>query len=560
MKKRIKLFTLLPLVASCLAATGCSLLDKNAKTYYFQNLSPDFQITTRKMKLFFPDGGNVPYVDIAKFVKDLRGYLISDYISVKKDINEKKMMMSFLIYGAIEIDWENDVIRGDSQFFNIIAMTSLSTNYSSNFKQNKDESDASQIRQVNFKLSDYGFDIKYENNKVLLPLVIANILFCSQNYYNVFFNGDKLYGTFGEVSDAQAMTLIKLTTPMCGTEIPEDVSNATLNSLAFLLDYFYGLKEIKGYTKAIDYIDANTKALITSPIGANNYRGITDFVFKTLNDLHSRVDFGTYYMDRDDSTTVPLARRGTKWNTYINLRNDLTAKRNIAEINPEINPVRFSGDTAIITFDNFVTGTKDQLNRASAWQYDTYKLMQYCMTRIKTHDEVKDIVVDLSLNSGGNLAALIRFLGFMTDDDVFYSVYNTLNNTYERAGFLIDTDEDGNYEDDAYKDYTWTILAGENTFSAANLAVSIVQEQGIAKVIGQKSGGGMCAVMPTVLADGTALTISSTMTLRQVRKEDGKNVYYPIEDGLDPDYEVEYANFYDDNKIVEAVDAVHGGN
>ena len=70
----------------------------------------------------------------------------------------------------------------------------------------------------------------------------------------------------------------------------------------------------------------------------------------------------------------------------------------------------------------------------------------------------------------------------------------------------------------------------------------------------------MCAVMPTVLADGTALTISSTMTLRQVRKEDGKNVYYPIEDGLDPDYEVEYANFYDDNKIVEAVDAVHGGN
>ena len=70
MKKRIKLFTLLPLVASCLAATGCSLLDKNAKTYYFQNLSPDFQITTKKMKLFFPDGGNVPYVDIAKFVKD----------------------------------------------------------------------------------------------------------------------------------------------------------------------------------------------------------------------------------------------------------------------------------------------------------------------------------------------------------------------------------------------------------------------------------------------------------------------------------------------------------
>ena len=41
-----------------------------------------------------------------------------------------------------------------------------------------------------------------------------------------------------------------------------------------------------------------------------------------------------------------------------------------------------------------------------------------------------------------------------------------------------------------------------------------------------------------------------------------KNSKSEVDDTMDTneDYEVEYANFYDDNKIVEAVDAVHGGN
>ena len=57
--KRIKITTLLPLAISCLGCVSCSL-DKNANTYRFNNLSNDFYIYKRYMRLYFPDQCNLP--------------------------------------------------------------------------------------------------------------------------------------------------------------------------------------------------------------------------------------------------------------------------------------------------------------------------------------------------------------------------------------------------------------------------------------------------------------------------------------------------------------------
>lgn len=66
----------------------------------------------------------------------------------------------------------------------------------------------------------------------------------------------------------------------------------------------------------------------------------------------------------------------------------------------------------------------------------------------------------------------------------------------------------------------------------------------------------MCPVMPTVLADGTAITISSSSTIRYVRKENGKNVYYSVEGGVKPNLEIPYSDFYSDSKLVSYIDQV----
>ncbi|SYV90212.1 Uncharacterised protein [Metamycoplasma alkalescens] len=74
---------------------------------------------------------------------------------------------------------------------------------------------------------------------------------------------------------------------------------------------------------------------------------------------------------------------------------------------------------------------------------------------------------------------------------------------------------------------------------------------GIAKIIGQKTGGGMSAVFPITFNDGTTLTMSSPNNA--VQGEDNKE----IESGIDPDYQLDYKDFYDDNAIKKAIAAVN---
>ena len=65
----------------------------------------------------------------------------------------------------------------------------------------------------------------------------------------------------------------------------------------------------------------------------------------------------------------------------------------------------------------------------------------------------------------------------------------------------------------------------------------------------------MCSILSLVLADGTAITISSNNTMRDVDKnEDGKNIFYSIEKGIKPNLLIPYSDFYNDSKLVDYID------
>ena len=75
----------------------------------------------------------------------------------------------------------------------------------------------------------------------------------------------------------------------------------------------------------------------------------------------------------------------------------------------------------------------------------------------------------------------------------------------------------------------------------------------LGKIIGQKSGGGMCSVMPLILADGTAIAISSPFSFRYVVEENGKKTFYGIENGIKPDVDFEYERFYDNLSLINII-------
>ena len=97
----------------------------------------------------------------------------------------------------------------------------------------------------------------------------------------------------------------------------------------------------------------------------------------------------------------------------------------------------------------------------------------------------------------------------------------------------------------------WTLLVSLNSFSAANTFTSVFKEMNLGKIYGNKSGGGMCSVLPLVLADGTAIAISSNNTARFVSERNNTLYFQAIEHGIEPDVEINYEDYYNDSKLVQ---------
>ncbi|WP_369016591.1 S41 family peptidase [Metamycoplasma hominis] len=183
---------------------------------------------------------------------------------------------------------------------------------------------------------------------------------------------------------------------------------------------------------------------------------------------------------------------------------------------------------------------------------DTYLGFANAMKLIKKNlrnMKIKNIIVDLSTNGGGDMGAMQRGLGFITDEPILNKTYNRLNEEINIRSVEVDTDGDGNYKNDAYSEYNWYLLTGVNTFSAANTFTSIFKEMKLGKIIGQKTGGGAASILPVVLPDGTSIVISSN-NLSVTMKN---NTIKSIEGGIEPDIYLEYKDFYNDQKLLEII-------
>lgn len=564
-KNKNTLFVLGALAGICVPfLTSCGLFveeDKNI-TYSnveFSNLSDEFTCNSTSMKLYFHNDGALPYVDVLSFVATLDGVIDVPIFRYRFDINTSTLNLmryySNQTYSLVKFDWKINAIYGNNSCFDGILKSTSQTNYSSYLKS-VDYYHYGEDK-IALYLGYYFLDILYSNGKCFVPLVVANLLFCSQNGYNVFYNGDKLYGYFGELSTNDTNYDLIRNSSKNGQTIPFDLSAYNEKSLELIFDYFYGLKSYKKYNHFFDYMSSENRINYQSRDPVVSYKGLNDIVYNQLDELHTRVNIPSMYAPKNINVDINHGERRESYYARKNTQSSLRQSR----FPNGVPAVRYYGDTAIITFDSFKTGSNSQIYnsdgsiKSDAWKYDTYFFMRYCMNDISKHSEIEDVVIDISLNSGGNIGAMIRALGFLTDETIDYSTLDTLTEEYHTTNYVVDTDGNGRYNDDSYSQYNWNVLVGENSFSAANTFTSIVLQEGLATVIGQKSGGGMCSVMSVALADGTGISISSNNSVRYVKNENGKKVFRQIESGLNPNYTLDYNDFYNDSAIVNLVDA-----
>ena len=184
---------------------------------------------------------------------------------------------------------------------------------------------------------------------------------------------------------------------------------------------------------------------------------------------------------------------------------------------------------------------KAQQKVLSALNDSPYYAFCVAFNDILKHDNIKNIVIDVSGNLGGEIRCIPYLAAFMTiDPSIVYR--NTFDGSLIDLHYKVDLNGDGVFggSGDTFADkYNFYILKGAN-FSAGNEFATIAKNTGCAKIIGEKSAGGSCAIANRVDSSGLTYRLSSSFNL-QLKQGDE---YITNDNGVDVDYQLPFENWY----------------
>lgn len=199
MKKRSLIICMALILCGVMLVPAACVDDKTSdgfsKTDYpFRNLSAEYTIEDATIPTYHKEGSEMPYVELETFIAALDG--LFDDTDLQSFVSEASHEY-FLQYTGEHVytmvaNWENDTIRMSSLDFFGSFVQAPATDYAAFLQPvvtwKTGESD------IVFDLGEYGFDILYHDGQTLFPFYIVNLLFCSFNLYNVYFNGEAYYG------------------------------------------------------------------------------------------------------------------------------------------------------------------------------------------------------------------------------------------------------------------------------------------------------------------------------------------------------------------------------
>lgn len=509
----------------------------------FDNTSEEYLVSDKnEVNVFFSETGAVPYMDIETFMGMVDGAVdfpilqfVADgdllVISYRLEDVDDNNQPIFWDYEA-SIDFQANTLTVDDFSFFGNYVKSTETNFSDGLVFLGGIGIDS--NQVVFDLDDYRIDLIRYNDLYLAPVSILNLFFLHSLYYDVYYNGDKLVGfdTFTAL-DSSSPVIGQMKTSSFNTQsMPKDVKQLTFHFLALAFDYFYGLKGFKQINSFYDYLADFADQILTGN-DRNLYQGLFDFAYG-LDDLHTWHESPGFY--ESSTYSIPLTSLDQLGPGTQAFYRGLWANEDLMEAafgvgNTPPDSRLLDNDTiAVIFIDGFNVDTPTYVNDILATLPET----------------VEDVIIDLSFNTGGNVGAVFRLLGYMTEELISYSSMNPADGS--AATYF--------YESDyvAY-DYNWYVMTSSVTFSAANLMASMAKEMGVATIIGTKSSGGAASIGLFVTPDGTLLLRSTNNVFANVSVDENENrTYTDIEGGVPVDYTL--LNTFDNASIVSLINQI----
>lgn len=408
------------------------------------------------------------------------------------------------------------------------------------------------------------FDLVVEGNTLYAPLALYDSVFGSTVSAYHIYDFERLF----QYNNNLAMLLPfgtpdgsitnKLSAYHEKNGMPYDLRLLDKAYLYQSFDYYYGLRDHRGIPSMSKYFSSlGYDERLTAE--NDDARCIAYFdLFAGLEDDHSGINsLATWFGEKKE-----LLFRGARSNERRMLRNSLSAQRNSTfgtiptnyGIDGQIQYSK-SGKTAYFYFDNFTFDLKpyDPKKRDELWETDTYFYFVHAFEEIKKHGGVENVIIDDSCNGGGTVGIAIKLLALISKNNVggVYQ-YDALQGSLSNLNCQVDSNCDGKYDaDDVYgDDFKISILTSPVSFSCGNLLPVFAKYKGDAKIIGQTSGGGECAVATTYLPSGKSIQHSSNTILCNY---DGENAVRGLELGATPDIEMPYYQFYDIDALESAL-------
>ena len=398
-------------------------------------------------------------------------------------------------------------------------------------------------KTVDFK--KYNINLVGKDDDILLPLPTASNLFMGPTMITCFYTPDAIYFIDPNDPNWETGALMYdtkyqsgLTKTFRGDTRTKAEAVFSYGELCFLIDTYYGLpgreylheelKQTRDLDKVLsEHSDVTRKAkdFLLSEDYAEYLAGIT-MLSSFLDDAgHSVVDLGTQYhlyqnghlRSRVESVLNSINFNEDQYSAPRNV--DYYYRMNLAnarQSGPQVsnNGYTLQGDTLFYRFDQFDFNIYEWNNyysrgASAVLPKDAVGNFKRMLETYKNDTTVKNVVVDISANPGGYGDVVCAFMGLMGKDTYQHS-YDTIGERYITVNYEFDKNFDGVFDDhdnEVQYNFNFGVLCSGYSFSCGNLLPAQAKESGIC-LLGDKSGGGSCAVIDASSAEGLYVRLS----------------------------------------------------
>ena len=546
--------------------------EKNINAYLYSAENVD-TMTVR----YYNDQPNVPYISFTEFYKK---WVDQDLEITNNNDGTYEVKVPFGTVATIDV--EKDTIHTDDTGTFFIPEEDANSSSSTNDLFTKSVEGDSKKVEITFDFGEYNIDLLGEDNDIWWPAPTLCDCFKGSDKETVYI-ADNMYfcgflmSTYSRPVVTQNMDVLNYMAEHYMDGRPADLVKYNYNELCMFMDANYGypgrmpfndlmmekgfdamleegndstrkIKELLNSTDFFEYcagiqllnnyfFDGGHTSFVAQPYTADlNFDVYEGEVAAKINEIIESVG------EMKDSVNIDSETKSSEESA----KGIKAAREKILEDAENVEEFSTSlyyekGDVAVLQFDTFLISLDDwdeyYHNNGELPEdvvTDFYKAVQ----KADSNPAIKKLVFDIASNGGGNMNAAMYMMNLIKGLDTASVEYceslqkKTKDKNIESEKFLTDRNFDKavDEKDDAIKfDLQYGVITSKLSYSCGNWFPSLCRDNDIL-IMGERSGGGSCAIDLGVLPDGIIFQYSTGITMIDANGDS-------IDLGIKPDYE-----------------------